>query len=193
MRMCRQAKNREVGALSPDSAFFYPSSSAWSIRITSLLILVGQPITFMMDPPSSLPTASPSVSSPYRSPPQANRLSLSPAVRISLATTSSVLLGLTMGVSYGSTRRGLLFRAENAHRLPTSPTGWYLYHKSKNYHMALGGMREGIKMGAKLGFWTFAFFGIEDSWDEIRGTRDAANTVLAALSVAGGWSLWSEY
>lgn len=98
-----------------------------------------------------------------------------------------------MGVSYGSTRRGLLFRAENAHRLPTSPTGWYLYHKSKNYHMALGGMREGIKMGAKLGFWTFAFFGIEDSWDEIRGTRDAANTVLAALSVAGGWSLWSEY
>jgi hypothetical protein len=85
----------------------------------------------------------------------------------------------------------LRFRAENAHRLPKTSTGWYLYHKSKNYHMALGGVKEGLKMGAKVSLWTAAFFYIEDCWDEIRGKKDFLNTVVASLSVAGGFSLWS--
>jgi hypothetical protein len=59
--------------------------------------------------------------------------------------------------------------------------------------MALGGLKEGMKMGAKLGFWTGIFFGVEECWDEIRGRRDALNTVIAGLSVAGGFSLWSGF
>jgi uncharacterized PurR-regulated membrane protein YhhQ (DUF165 family) len=58
--------------------------------------------------------------------------------------------------------------------------------------MALGGVKEGFKMGMKLGVWTTVFFAVEDIWDEIRGKRDAFNTVVASLSVAGGFSLWSK-
>jgi hypothetical protein len=61
-----------------------------------------------------------------------SRLSLPTPIRITLATASSFVLGLGLGLSHGSKTAGLRFRAENAHRLPQTPTGWYLYHKSKN-------------------------------------------------------------
>jgi len=121
-----------------------------------------------------------------------SRLSLPTPTRLLLATTSSFLLGMGLGLSHGSQSAGLRFRAENAHRLPSSPTGWYLYHKSKNYHMALGGVKEGLKMGAKMSVWTGLFFAIEDAWDEVRGQKDVVNTVLASATVAGAFSLWSE-
>jgi len=101
--------------------------------------------------------------------------------------------GLTLGVMHGSQTAGLRFRAENAHRLPTTPTGWYLYHKSKNYTRALGGLKEGVKMGAKIGIWTAGFFSIEDMFDRYRGTKDFINTVIASLSIAGGFSLWNRF
>jgi len=44
-----------------------------------------------------------------------------------------------------------------------------LYHKSKNYHIMLGGIKEGIKMGAKLGFWVGSFFFMEEAVDRMRG------------------------
>lgn len=120
------------------------------------------------------------------------RLSLPTPTRLLLATSSSFLLGMALGVSHGSSAAGLRFRAENAHRLPATPTGWYLYHKTKNYNMALGGVREGLKMGARMSVWVAAFFAIEDAWDEIRGKKDFVNTVIASLTVAGGFSLWSK-
>lgn len=120
-----------------------------------------------------------------------SRLSLPTPIRISLATASSFALGLGLGLSHGSRTAGLRFRAENSHRLPKTPTGWYLYHKSKNYHMALEGVKEGLKMGLRLSAWVAAFFYIEDCWDEVRGQKDFVNTVMASLSVAGGFSLWS--
>jgi hypothetical protein len=93
---------------------------------------------------------------------------------------------------------GLRFRAENSHRLPHDTTGWYLYHKSKNYHIMFGGVKEGIKMAAKLGFWVGAFFAIEEAvdqwgnrWEWRRGKRDALSTTIAGLSVAGVFSIWS--
>lgn len=57
--------------------------------------------------------------------------------------------------------------------------------------MALGGVKEGLKMGLKIGFWTAGFFGIEEVFDQYRGTKDFLNTVVASLTVAGGFSLWS--
>ncbi|KAA8574705.1 hypothetical protein EYC84_003955 [Monilinia fructicola] len=71
---------------------------------------------------------------------------------------------MALGISHGSQTAGLRFRAENAHRLPTSPTGWYLYHKT-----------------------------IEDMCDRWRGRKDVVNTVVASLSVAGGFSLWNRF
>jgi hypothetical protein len=120
-----------------------------------------------------------------------SRFSLPFGVRLPVATSLSFLVGMGLGVSHGSQVAGLRFRAENAHRLPTSPTGWYLYHKSKNYAMAFGGVKEGFKMGAKVSFWTFGFFFIEDMFDRYRGTKDFINTVIASLSVAGVFSMWS--
>lgn len=122
-----------------------------------------------------------------------SRMSLPFGMRLPLATTLSFVAGMTLGLSHGSQTAGLRFRAENAHRLPTSPTGWYLYHKSKNYHMALAGVKEGLKMGARVSFWTASFFSIEELFDRYRGTKDFLNTVIASLSVAGGFSLWSMF
>ncbi|KAG9232941.1 hypothetical protein BJ875DRAFT_362642, partial [Amylocarpus encephaloides] len=122
-----------------------------------------------------------------------SRVSIPFAVRLVGASSAALLAGIGMGLLHGSQTAGLRFRAENAHRLPDSPTGWYLYHKTKNYHMALGGVREGIKMGAKVGFWTASFFSIEEMFDRYRGKKDCVNTVIASLSVAGGFSLWNRF
>lgn len=120
-----------------------------------------------------------------------SRFSFPFGMRLPIATSISFVSGLVLGMSHGSQMAGFRFRAENAHRLPTTPTGWYLYHKSKNYNMALGGVKEGLKMGAKVSFWTAGFFSIEEMFDRYRGTKDFLNTVIASLSIAGGFSLWS--
>jgi hypothetical protein len=120
-----------------------------------------------------------------------SRFSIPFGLRLPLATSLSFLAGMGLGVAHGSQVTALRFRAENAHRLPTSPTGWYVYHKSKNYQMAYVGIKEGFKMGAKVSFWTAGFFYIEDTFDRYRGTKDFVNTVIASLSVAGAFSLWS--
>lgn len=122
-----------------------------------------------------------------------SRFSLPFHSRLPLATTMSFLIGMGLGVSHGARETGLRFRAENAHRLPSTPTGWYLYHKSKNYQMAYGGVIEGLKMGAKVSIWTAGFFGIEEMFDRYRGTKDFINTVIASLSVAGAFSLWNRF
>jgi hypothetical protein len=120
-----------------------------------------------------------------------SRFSLPFGMRLPLATSLSFVAGMALGLSHGSQTAGLRFRAENAHRLPQTPTGWYLYHKTKNYHMALGGVKEGLKMGAKISVWTGLFFGIEEMFDRYRRTKDFINTVIASLSVAGAFSLYS--
>jgi hypothetical protein len=91
------------------------------------------------EPPDLYP-----LNSHVRRDPAHSRLSLPAPLRILIATSASFVLGASLGVSHGSKTAGLVFRAENAHRLPATPTGWYLYHKSKNYHMAMGGVKEGV-------------------------------------------------
>ena len=98
-----------------------------------------------------------------------------------------------LGLAHGSKTAGLRFRAEHAHKLPQTTTGWFLYHKSKNYHVAYGGIREGLRMGAKVSLWATAMFVVENMFDHYRGSVDAANTVLACVATAGGLSLWSTF
>ncbi|KAK3309341.1 uncharacterized protein B0T15DRAFT_386193 [Chaetomium strumarium] len=121
------------------------------------------------------------------------RLSLPAPLRIPLASVLSFLAGFTLGTARGGKSAGLRFRAEHAHKLPTSMTGWFLYHKSKNYHVAYGGIREGFKMGCKVSFWTSAMFAIEQMFDSYRGTADFLNTVTSCVTVAGGFSLWNRF
>jgi len=121
-----------------------------------------------------------------------NRLSIPFGIRFPAATGVAFVTGLSMGLSHGAKTAGLRFRAENSHRFPTTSTGWYLYHKSKNYHMMLGGIKEGLKMGSKIAFWAGGFFLVEEAVDRLRGTKDFVSTVVAGLSISGGFSAWSN-
>ncbi|KAH9894699.1 hypothetical protein F4778DRAFT_287380 [Xylariomycetidae sp. FL2044] len=129
----------------------------------------------------------------YREQWKGSRLSIPPLVRIPAAAVTAFGIGMSLGLAHGSQMAGLRFRAEHAHRLPTSTTGWYLYHKSKNYNLALGGLKEGVKVGARLGFLSTAMFCAENLFDVYRGTQDFLNTVMASLAIAGGFSLWNRF
>jgi len=144
--------------------------------------------------PAESITDDPNARPPLSAPTSAPRLSLPFYLRLPIASSVSFFTGMSLGLSHGSQIAGLRFRAENAHRLPQTPTGWYLYHKSKNYHMMLGGVKEGFKMGGKVAIWVGGFFTVEEAVDRLRGgKRDFFSTVVAGLGMAGGFSLWSEY
>ena len=133
--------------------------------------------------------SSPSSSTPLYE----NRLSIPSFIRLPTATAGAFITGMVLGLSHGSKTAGLRFRAENSHRFPTTSAGWYLYHKSKNYHAMLGGIKEGMKMGFKLSFWAGSFFLVEEAVDQLRGTKDFLSTVVAGLSISGAFSAWSTY
>lgn len=122
-----------------------------------------------------------------------SRLNMVAPVRITFAALTSYGFGTALGVAQGSKMTGLRFRAEHAHKLPSTPTGWFMYHKSKNYAMAREGLKEGFRMGIKVCFWTTAMFVIENLYDEYRQSKDFVNTVVASLTVAGGFSVWSAF
>ncbi len=134
----------------------------------------------------------PKISSPNPTSINPNRLSLPYLTRVSSVTTGAFFTGMFLGLAHGMKTAGLRFRAENSHRFPTAPTGWYLYHKSKNYHVMLGGVKEGLKMGSKVAFWAGGFFMVEEAVDRLRGTKDFISTLVAGVGVAGGFSAWSE-
>jgi len=124
------------------------------------------------------------------------RLSLSPNVRLPLITGLGLFVGTVLGASHGSKMAGLRFRAENAHRLPTSQKGWYLYHKSKNFVSMMGGIKEGAKMGGTVAFWVGAFVTLEEAMDTFRGgyrRQDFMSSVMAALATSGAFSLWNRF
>ncbi|KAF2010544.1 hypothetical protein BU24DRAFT_60445 [Aaosphaeria arxii CBS 175.79] len=123
--------------------------------------------------PSSSPTSPAELL--YRSSPE--RLGMPFDRRLLLALSSSFLCGFTLGTSHAGHLASLRFRAENAHRLPISQPGWYLYHKSKNYYKAKEGIVVGVRKGGYLAAWTSIFFVLEESIDVFRGTWKAGRTV----------------
>lgn len=120
------------------------------------------------------------------------RLSIPFPLRVTIALFGGFATGASLGLSHGGKMAGMRFRAEHAHIFPTTTAGWYLYHKSKNYHVMLGGLREGLRMGFKVSFWAGSFMWIEEAVDRIRGTKDFVSSVVAGLSTAGAFSAWSE-
>lgn len=129
-----------------------------------------------------------------------DRLSLPYPIRLTYGILGGLTTGLFLGLSHGTKTAGMRFRAENAHRFPTSQKGWYLYHKSKNYHMMLGGIKDGVKLAPKLSLWSATLFLIEEAVDRARcrragnsGHKDFLSTMVATLTVSGVWSLWSRF
>ncbi|KAH8716758.1 hypothetical protein GQ44DRAFT_752061 [Phaeosphaeriaceae sp. PMI808] len=111
---------------------------------------------------------------PRRQPP---RLSLPFDQRLLLTLSLSSLLGFTLGSTTAGRSASLRFRAENAHRLPHTQPGWYLYHKSKNYYKWRFGATEGARKAGMLAAWTSVFFVVEESLDVFRGTWIAGRTM----------------
>ncbi|OCK77766.1 hypothetical protein K432DRAFT_303465 [Lepidopterella palustris CBS 459.81] len=163
-----------------------------------------------------LPTATPS--KPFRH--TRERLSMPLDQRLALSASMGFLCGLILGSSHGGRMAGLRFRAENAHRLPDTANGWFMYHKSKNYYRMRWGLREGVRKGAMLAVWVGVFFVCEESVDVFRGTwrrgwesgglatggdgfreveekmrgsRDFVSTVCAGLGTSGLWSLYYKF
>ena len=122
-----------------------------------------------------------------------DRMAIPPSKRITYSILGAAFTGMFLGLSHGSTMAGMVFRAENAHRFPTTQKGWYLYHKSKNYHAMLGGLKDGLKMTRRLSFYAASFFGAEALFDVARGHQDFASTALAGSLVAGGFSALSTW
>ena len=62
--------------------------------------------------------------------------------------------------------------------------------------MMLGGVKEGFRMGLKVGWWGGVFFVAEEAVDQLRnrwgGGKDAGSTLVAGLGVSGGFALWSK-
>ncbi|KAK3215904.1 hypothetical protein GRF29_8g1469603 [Pseudopithomyces chartarum] len=97
--------------------------------------------------------------------------------RLLLAAFSSFTCGSTLGYLNTSRLASLRFRAENAHRLPISNPGWYLYHKSKNYYKLKHGLGAGLRSGFYLAAWASLFFVVEESMDVFRGTWRAGRSL----------------
>ncbi|UZJ54707.1 hypothetical protein CBS101457_004027 [Exobasidium rhododendri] len=114
-------------------------------------------------------------------------------------------LGFGAGLYGGAKRSSLVFMAENAHRRPDTVQGWFFYNKTKNYRVLLAGITSGLKTGARVGFWTLAYVGIEYGITRLQQDRarrqggEAADigarwiaSGTAGLGIAGGASLLCE-
>jgi hypothetical protein len=149
------------------------------------------------------------------------RLGMSFDKRMLLAGFSAFTCGFALGSIHAGRLASLRFRAENAHRLPVSQPGWYLYYKSKNYYKTTCAVSEGIRKGAWLAAWTSIFFIIEESLDVFRGTwragrtleemegvdelelgglnrgvdksRDCLSSAMAGMVTGGIWSAWNRF
>jgi hypothetical protein len=122
-----------------------------------------------------------------------SRLSIPFFARFPLTVAFGLFSGFVLGAAKGGPEASYKYRAENSHRFPTTKAGWYLYHKSKNYHSIIGGVKEGLRLGGRLSGWAVLCVGSEEVIDQLRGggddrQRDFAGTVCAGMAVAGLYS-----
>ncbi|KAL8675192.1 MAG: hypothetical protein Q9168_000445 [Polycauliona sp. 1 TL-2023] len=122
-----------------------------------------------------------------------DRLSTTFGNRFIVGSAAAFLGGMSLGVAHGSKTAALRFRAENSHRFPTTSTGWYQYHKSKNYVCIFEGVKAGFRLGARLAGWAASFFYLEEVVDDFRNRRDFLSTAVASLTVSGIFSIKNRF
>lgn len=113
------------------------------------------------------------------------RLGISP-----LLPVSAFAVGMVSGFLTAGKRAGLVFMAENAHRLPDTVQGWYFYSKTKNYKVMLGAVKGGLKQGTRLGIWVTAFCMAERSSEIVRNAllREFSSDRDRAAKIVGHWA-----
>ena len=109
---------------------------------------------------------------------------MTPAQRVLVTAVGGFVAGGFLGLTHGGLMARLRFRAENAHRLPTTTRGWYFYHKTKNYHVLLAGIKAGFRTGGRVGFWTGSFGALVSAVERLRG----GNADFVSPTVAGATS-----
>ncbi len=93
---------------------------------------------------------------------QQNALRIDIPRRYYLLPGAAVLTGISIGLFRGSRTASLRFLAENAHRTPKTVRGWYLYNKSKNYRVLLGGLKAAGLDATKLGLTAAGWVALEE-------------------------------
>ena len=117
------------------------------------------------------------------------RFGLKPDQRLPYIAMATFGTGMGIGAFHGSQTASYRFRAENAHRFPTTNKGWFLYHKDKSNLRLVTAVKEGLKMGTKLSAGALAFGFFEETVDKARNDRDFLSTVTAGLTFSGIFSL----
>ncbi|KAK6496894.1 hypothetical protein TWF481_001874 [Arthrobotrys musiformis] len=134
------------------------------------------PLPFLTDPTATTPA--PTTTLPYR-------LNLHPISRLTIANIfafAAVFIPTTIRTAHISS---LIYRAENAHRLPETKGDWYHYHRAKNHYAASRGLAEGFRKAGGVCGYVSLFLVVEGGVDAWKGGVDFVGTVVAG-GVTGG-------
>ncbi len=112
--------------------------------------------------------------------------------RYYLLPGAAIIFGTTIGLLRGSRRESLRFLAENVHRPPTTVRGWYLYNKTKNYRVMMGGLKQAGADSARLAAAAAVFVAVEEGAAHVGGVVGEVKDVLAGVGTAGVFSLLCE-
>jgi hypothetical protein len=123
------------------------------------------------------------------SPPRQIHLTIPP--RLYIVPGAALLVGSCIGIVRGSRRASLRFLAENAHRPPTTIRGWYLYNKTKNYKVLLGGLKAGGADASRLAATAFGWVSVEEGLE--RAGFGDFREVGAGVGTAGVFSAVCEW
>lgn len=93
------------------------------------------------------------------------RINMEPNQRLYIVPLSGFLSGAVAGAYIGGRHAGWQYLAERAHNLPTTVSGWYYYHKWKNYKILFGAFRKGLAYGSKIGSFTALYQVVEAGCD----------------------------
>lgn len=96
-----------------------------------------------------------------------NAIHLNLPPRFFIVPTTAFAIGALIGLRRDARLASLRFLAENAHRAPTTKEGWYYYHKTKNYKVALAGFKGAGRDGLFLAVVTLGWVGIEEGLNRV--------------------------
>jgi hypothetical protein len=98
---------------------------------------------------------------------------------------AAVTLGIALGLTRGGRRAARQFLAENAHAPPTTVKGWYMYNRTKNYKVMLGGLKgagkESLRLGAVAVGWVALEELLKNSPFSMVGAGVGTSAIFAAL------------
>lgn len=98
--------------------------------------------------------------------------------------------GFLLGGYQGGKLAGYQYMAERQHTPPKTVSGWYFYHKTKNYHVMLKATRSGVKTATKLAAICTGYEAIQFSSDVVLfdGATHPFSSVLSGFITSGIFS-----